>query len=113
MNKLMTFKELAFQDIQNVFLNPQEFGENHLVDGKEMTVSIDGLEVIERGKRQSEQGRIDGIYKRQIIMYVSRAEFGRLPAVGRELRLDKSIYRVMEAIDEGGMYSITLGAIKS
>lgn len=110
---MMGFKELAFQDIQNVFLNPDEFGEKHVIDGKQMTVIVDGMEVVERSKKQIEKGRIDGIFEKQILLYVSRNEFGSLPAIGRALKLDKGTYRVEDAVDEGGIYSITLGAIKS
>lgn len=110
---MMGFKELAARDIKNVFLNQNEFGERHEVDGKLMTIIIDGMEVVERSKKQVEQGRIDGIYEKQILIYVSRNEFGPLPAIGRRLTFDRSNYRVTDAIDEGGMYSITLGAVKS
>lgn len=94
-------------------MNLDEFGEEHMVDGKRMTVIVDGLEVVERSKKQSEHGRIDGIYEKQILLYVSRKEFGLLPIIGRQLKLDQNIYRIADAIDEGGVYSITLGAIKS
>lgn len=107
------FKDLVFKDIKNVFFNPDEFGEDHVVDGKYMTVIIDGLEVTERSKKQSKNGRIDGIYEKQFILYVTKSKFGKLPAIGRNLKLDKSNYRVTDAIDEGGVYSITLGALKS
>lgn len=107
------FKELAYQDIRNVFMNQEEFGEKHMVDGKEMTVIIDGNEVTERSRRQADAGRIEGIYLRQIMLYVSRQEFGPLPASGRLLKLDGTRYRVMDATDEGGIYSITLGVIQS
>lgn len=107
------FKELIFNDISNVFLNPLEFGEKHLVDGKEMTVVIDDTEVMERSKRQKDEGRIDGVYKRQLLIYVSRREFGKLPAVGRTITLDSGKFRVMDANDEAGVLSITLGAISS
>mgnify|MGYP003370519027 FL=1 len=109
----MGFKEAAFQDIKNVFLNLDEFGEVHVVDGKEMVVIVDGLEVVERSKKQIEKGRIDGVFEKQILMYVARTDFGLLPAVGRSLKLDRGMYRVIDAIDEGGIYSITLGAIRS
>lgn len=108
-----SFKEIAYEDIKNVFLNPEEFGEIHIVDGKRMVVSIDGMEVVERSKKQTERGRIDGVFERQIVMYVARSDFGRLPAIGREIILDKTRYRVQDAIDEGGLYSITLGAVRS
>ena len=61
----------------------------------------------------AEQGRIDGVFKQQIVLYVARIDFGQLPAIGRTLNLDKSKYRVIDAIDEGGIYSITLEAVKS
>ena len=108
-----SFKELAFQDIQNVFLNLEEFGEKHFINGKPMTVIVDGMEVVERSKKQIEHGRIFGIFEKQILLYVSRKEFGPLPAVGSALKLDKALYRIEDAVDEGGIYSITLGAMKS
>ena len=107
---MLGFKELAFLDIQNVFMNPEEFGEKHQIDGKEMLVVVDGLEVVERSKKQVERGRIDGVYEKQVLIYVSRTEFGALPAIGRILKFDKGQYRVLDAVDEWGMYSITLGA---
>lgn len=108
----MGFKELAAQDIRNTFLNPEEFGEEHMVDGKPMTIIVDGLEVVERSKKQVEKGRIDGIYEKQIIIYVARSDLRSLPLIGRNMRLDSGTYRVEDAVDEGGIYSITLGAIK-
>lgn len=109
----MGFKELAFRDIQDVFLNPEEFGEKHTVDGRPMTIIVDGLEVVERSKKQKENGRIEGIYEKQVLIYAARSEFGNLPAIGRILKLDNSAYRVEDAVDEGGVYSITLGAVRT
>lgn len=109
----MGFKELVYNDIHSVFMNPQEFGEKHLVDGKEMTVIIDGNEVTERSKKQTDTGRVEGVYLRQMVLYAAKSQFGPLPAQGRILKLDKSTYRVMDATDEGGIYSITLGAVRS
>ena len=109
----MTFKQLAAEDIGEVFFDPDVFGEVHRIDGKPMTVIIDGLEVVERGKKQSEKGRADGIYQKQIVLYVSRRDMGQLPAIGRQLQLDSNKYLVTDAIDEGGVFSITLAVIKS
>lgn len=107
------FKEIAFSDISEVFLDPEEFGERHTVNGRSMVVVIDGMEVVSRSRKQVEHGRIEGIYKKQIILYVSRKEFGPLPAIGQQLKLDGGTYRIMDAVDEGGLYSITLGAVKA
>ena len=109
----MTFKQMAAGDISEIFFNPEEFGEVHRIDGRPMTVIIDGFEVVERSKKQSDKGRIDGIYQKQVLLYVSRKEMGNLPAIGRQLQLDGSKYLVTDAIDEGGVFSITLGAVRS
>lgn len=109
----MSFKSVIMSDIHNVFLNEDEFAEKHVIDGKKMTVVVDGNEVIERSKKQAENGRLDGLYERQVIIYVSKRDFGKVPAIGRELTMDRGLYIIQDCIDEGGMYSITLGAIRA
>ena len=47
----MNFKELVAQDTKKVFINPEEFGEEHEIDGKTVMVIIDNNEQIERQKR--------------------------------------------------------------
>jgi len=107
------FKELAFQDIQNVFLNPEEFGEYHMFGGRKMLIIVDSNEVEERGKKQFEHSRIDGIYEDNILVYVSRKDFGEQPARGHAIQLDGRTYRVTDSRDEGGVYSITLRRYQS
>jgi hypothetical protein len=94
-------------------MNPDEFGEIHKIGNRLMTVIIDETEIIERSKKQSEKGRIDGIYKKLIMLYISSGEFGKLPGIGNLLMVDNTNYRVVDAVDEGGIYSITLGYLSS
>ncbi len=103
-----TFKELLEQDVKNVFLNLEEFGEVHTVNEKEMVIIIDNNEQIEREKRTNQ--RTDGIYKNQKLIYVATSDFGPLPKQGARLVLDKKNYTVMDAISEDGIYSITVEA---
>lgn len=107
----MTFKDIIKQDIKNVFMNDKEFGELHTIDGKEMNVIIDSNEMLEREKRYKTHD--DGLYTKQILIYVSKEEFGQLPAIGRLLKLDKKAYIITDAINEAGIYSIMLEANKS
>ena len=109
----MGFKELAFHDISNVFLNPDEFGEEHTINGKKMMVIVDQNEVEARGKKQFEHSRIDGVYEDNLLIYVSRKDFGQQPAHGRALTFDGRSYRVNDSRDEGGIYSIILGRFGS
>lgn len=107
------FKRLAFQDIKNVFLNDDEFGEYHTLNGKRMLCTVDANEVEARGKKQFEHSRIDGIFEDNMILYVARKDFGQQPARGRQLDFDGEKFIVTDSRDEGGMYSITIQRFRS
>ena len=76
----MTFKDIIKRDVQQTFLNVDEFSEIHTVNGKPMAVQIDNNEQIEREKRYSQH--MDGIYVKQVLMYVSAEDYGPLPKQG-------------------------------
>lgn len=105
---MRSFKEIIADDISDTFLNIKEFSDTHTVNGTEMPVQLDSNEQIEREKRQSQHA--DGVYLNQKLLYVSAADFGAMPRQGSVLNLDGKIYRVADAIDEGGVYSITIEA---
>ncbi len=105
-----TFKELLRQDVKQVFLNPEEFGEEHTVNGKKMLIVIDDNELTEREKRM--KSHMDGMYKKQTLVYVSALDFGPLPGVGTPVKIDGAQLFVADSINEGGIYSLHLEANK-
>lgn len=109
----MGFKDLIQKDIRTVFFNPKEFGTPHTVNEKEMCIIVDDNEMIEREKRYSMREMVDGTFKRKILFYVAAAEFGPLPMVGRMLSLDRRSYKITDAVNEDGIYSISLEAVKA
>ena len=112
---MMSFKELVEQDNKTVFMNLDEFADTHVIGGKEMPCIIDNNEMIDREKRYQYKRSLyaDGVYLKEVLLYVKAEDFGLLPAVGRLLTLDKKSYIVSDAIDEGGIYSISLEANKT
>lgn len=102
----MSFKEMVQEDIKNIFLNPEEFGETHLVDGKEMTIIIDENELVEREKKIKTLA--EGLHVKQLLMYVSEEEFGPEPLINRLLELDGSYYVVTDVSSEMGIHAISL-----
>ena len=105
---MSAFKDMIANDVKGVFLNTLEFSDIHTVNGVEMPVQIDGNEQIERQKRQTEVA--EGIFVNQKLIYVSAEDFGALPRIESVLKLDGKTYRVVDAIDEDGIYSITIEA---
>lgn len=108
---MMTFKDIIKQDAKTVFMNESEFAEWHTIDGKELLVIVDGNELIEREKRN--KALEQGTYAKQVLFFVAASEFGKLPAIGRQMNFDGKRYFVTDAIREGAMYSISLEAVKT
>ena len=111
MNRPLTFKALLRQDVKSAFLNPAEFGEEHIVNGKPMMIMIDDNELTEREKRM--KSHMDGIYKKQTLVYVSALDFGPLPGVGKLVKIDGITFIVADSLNERGVYSLHLEANKN
>lgn len=107
----MTFKELVRADIDNVFMNTDEFAAVHTVNGKAMPVTVDNNELIEREAKA--KSKTDGMYTKSTLIYVKAKDFGVLPPVGSAVNLDGKLYKVMDATNEDGLYSIHLEANRS
>ena len=111
----MTFKEQIAKDNQTIFLNLDEFGELHIVNGKKMTVLVDCNEQIDREKRYQFRHSLyaDGVFLKELLIYVKESEFGNLPRVGSAVKFDGKTYTVSDAINEDGIFSISLEANKT
>lgn len=111
----MTFKEQIALDNTQVFMNDDEFGEIHNVNGKDMSVIIDNNELVDREKRYQYRHSLyaDGVYLKELLIYVKASDFGKLPAVGRVITFDSKSYIVSDAINEDGIYSLCLEANKT
>lgn len=107
---MLTFKDIVREDIQNMFLNLEEFAEEHMVNNKKIKIIIDNNEMIEREKR--DKSYVRGIYKRQFLIYVAAKDYGPLPGLGTTIILDGNVFLVADAINEMGVYSIILEANK-
>ena len=52
-----SFKEVMKDDVNNTFMNVDEFADIHTVDGKEIPVLVDDNEIIERKEDEIQHGR--------------------------------------------------------
>lgn len=103
----MGFKEVIQEDIKDVFVKLDEFGEKRMIDEKESLVIIENNELNERGKRNND------LHLEEIVILIAAEDFGKLPAVGRIIKIDKRIFKVVNAINEDGIYSIRARENKS
>lgn len=106
---MLGFKDIIANDVKQIFLNFDEFGTMHMVAGKKMCIIIDENELTEREKKQFGRGR-DGTYRKSLLFYVAAEDFGPLPSPEQVIILDGKKYVITEAINEDGIYSISLEA---
>lgn len=105
-NDMSAFKDMVQEDIKNIFLDFDMFGEIHKLDGMDVLVIVDESELVEREKRTKDVER--GLHNRQILFYVAAEDFGEIPSVGRMLKFDGEDYLITDVTDESGVYSISL-----
>lgn len=109
---MMSFKDMVRSDISQTFLNPDEFGESHTVNGKEnVNILFDDFEFLNREKFRDEV-KDDGTSLKRSVFYVKASDFGRLPAIGKQITIDGVKFRVEKAVNEHGIYSITIKGVR-
>ena len=97
----MDFKEMVETDITSVFLNPDELGETHLIEGTPV------LCVIGRDFFGRDEDMPEGITQNEMRLYVKKGDIAR-PSVGKRLSIDGSYHLVDSVHDEMGMLAISL-----
>ena len=105
---MSSFKDLLQQDIDNVFLNDDEFAEKHKINGKLANIIIDDDELMEISSAKNES--FQELYKNKKLIKLSESVLGGVPAIGSVIVLDAKRYTVASAMRESGMLTLILEA---
>ncbi|TGV04529.1 hypothetical protein EN829_055775 [Mesorhizobium sp. M00.F.Ca.ET.186.01.1.1] len=100
----MNFKDLVAADL-DVFLNTDEFADEHTLDGKKirLIIAADTL-------NGTPLPHAEGVSLWRKVVYVACSELGYRPNEGGLLELDDQTYVVANVDEQDGMYVITLEA---
>lgn len=110
---MSAFKDMVAADISAVFLNPDEFGEEHDLDGTICTCVISGdmtekrAAILPGGRRTPE-----GLHGDYLTVCVKTADLEKIPKQGTNFRVDGKRYTVDTCTEDMGMLTITLGAYR-
>jgi hypothetical protein len=106
----MSFKEQIAADMA-AFLNVDEFGQIHNIDGNEILLVSDSD--LTKSRTNSQSNNFDGIYTGEIAIFVRAADLSSRPVFGQLMRLDGKPYIVSECNENFGILEIKLGANES
>ena len=98
-----SFKDILSSDIDSVFINKEEFGERHYIDGVIKTVIVDNETLKERNQKE-----YDGILQADILYFIKSSDVQKEIKVGDVQNFDGAVYKVFDVKYDSGMYEIIL-----
>jgi hypothetical protein len=101
----MTLKDQIFADIDSVFLNVAEFGEEVTINGIALICVSDDDVLLERADAAAQ-----GTYRGERLIFVKAADLPGRPSVESRVTFRGEPYFVHECRENMGMYEIRMGA---
>lgn len=98
----MNFKEVAANDL-SVFLNFDEFAEEHTINGSKVNAIVDE----DLKQRNGDLAYAEGVYFNDLTLYVASSDVS-LPAIGELMTVDRKRLIVLNASNELGVNVIRL-----
>ncbi|NFG24840.1 UNVERIFIED_ORG: hypothetical protein B2H98_08860 [Clostridium botulinum] len=99
----MSFKDIVQNDINSVFINIDEFGEKHYIDGIIKTVLVDNETLKERNQKE-----YDGIIQADLLYFIKSKDLVNKIKVGELQRFDGAVYTVFDVKYDSGIYEVIL-----
>lgn len=99
----MSFKDIVQNDINSVFINIDEYGEKHYIDGVLKTVIMDNETLKERNQKE-----YDGIVQADLLYFIKRSDVIKKIKSGDVQNFDGALYTVFDIKYDNGMYEIIL-----
>lgn len=104
------FRKMVEQDHKNIFLNAEELGEIHNLNGTECLASVQSL--TDKEKMAQQNIDFDRLGGETVNVFAVFSDVGEEPCRGQLFRLDGKIYYVQEVVNNYDMLKITLGVNK-
>ena len=98
----MTFREII-EDDNDVFINSEEFAEEHTIDGRPVLVSIDSDRLARRM-----QGDLAGLTNCDLLFYCKISDLGYEPSPGKVMTFDNKYAVIISVAQNTGLYEIIL-----
>ncbi|MEF2589903.1 MAG: sugar ABC transporter ATP-binding protein [Oscillospiraceae bacterium] len=99
-----SFKEMVAKDVRSTFLNLEEFGEEHRVEGKTITAVID-----ENALKERQGGQELSVAESSLLLYAAVEDLPARRPAGEGLNVDGREYIVNDWSEDMGIATVALG----
>lgn len=104
----MGFKDIVNEDIINVFLNLEEFGDQHKIGKKYAICILDEERFQNKQKNRVKSLEDEGIFMEGLTLFIEKNFFKFPPHSGEILSIDDIEYYVEETKEDMGLLEIDL-----
>lgn len=105
---MSAFKDAVDADIMNVFLNMEEFAEEHILNGVTLPAVVEGLTAKGALTKPQHTPEFEGVSGQTVILHIKVADLPESITSGNAVELDGEIYRVGDITNDLGVLTITL-----
>ena len=99
-----SFKDMVARDLRSTFLNLEEYGEPHRVEGKEITIVVD-----EDALKELSGGQKLGIAESSLLFCAAVEDLPPRRPAGEGLNVDGREYTVLDWSEDVGLATVALG----
>lgn len=105
---MSAFKDMVAEDMDAVFLNMDEFAEEHELNGKVCACIVESPTTEERFKKGKDYDGQDAMHGLTAIIHVKKSDIEEMPSEGQKFSLDGSYSLVDSCTEHMGMLTIRL-----
>lgn len=105
---MKSFKEQVADDI-DVFLNMDEFAEEHIVNGVTVKAVLEGLTMKEYVQYIGRRSSLEDINARTVMLHIRKSDI-REVVHGNVIEIDGEMYSIVDVTDDMGLLTLTLEA---
>ena len=110
---MSAFKDMVAADMDSVFLDADEFAEEHNLNGTDCICVVEspttGKTLTNKGNGEKYKG-YDAVHGAMATIHVKKADIGEMPVEDQDFSLDGEIFIVDTCVEHMGMLTIGLKA---
>lgn len=107
---MSAFKDIVASDMDDVFLNMDEFAEEHDLNGTVCACVVESPTTKERFSQGEKYEGYDAIHGLTVIIHVKKADIAEMPVEDQDFTLDDELFQVDSCTEHMGMLTIRLRA---
>ena len=105
---MSAFKDAVSRDVKTVFINLDEFADEHVFDGQTVSCIVD--KDLTSGANDTISHPLDGVFLETLTIYVDAKDITPQPVEGQRIEFDDKRYFVRNVSVEDGILAIVVEA---